>query len=244
MAVSSDIEVAAEGQLQKLAKEALPAVAIPAEAVPFPAPAKTVAPSDAEKSAMRLLAKLAGDVQVTTRRAMTDTELKALFDETEAAKIVAAWLKRRDTAIGAMVRHHADVTAEEQGLVVPRAQVVKGKVLTPATDRTKDGYYQLAQPENPYRVNVPGTGKAWSLEYTSGSTSVSGTTLNELHKAGKVTREEYLAMTEPPRPQERVLSAERALAFIKKNSERGVAILKEITSQAPSGASLYVRKQG
>jgi hypothetical protein len=227
--------------LAELAKAlAAPAPVVP-EGLPFPDPAKPVRPTDDEIVAMRRLPKIStsdGLVQVAERRALTDDEVATLLSEDATLRAVAGYIDRRRKMIGETVRTHADAEAEASGRLIPRAQTAKGQVLTPASDRTKDGHYSVAAPQRPWRLGAPGVGVQWSLEYTAPSTSVSARKLAEMHVSGLLSREEFLACT----ASVRVLDEAKMLTWVRRSGNRGIGVLGQITETGAPGATLNLRK--
>lgn len=181
-----------------------------------------------------------GRVNPESRRTLSDRELTMVREEHRVLDFVSKALNDRVEDLKEYVRTSIDVSAEEQGIAVPKSKVdtETGEVIVAATPRDAKGHYILAKEKNPFKVAINGTGEAYSQEFKKGKVSVDGEKLLDLYEAGEISREEYLAFTR----ETRVLDEGKAGEFIRKNSERGLEILKKITTQGPPSTQLYVRK--
>jgi hypothetical protein len=226
--------------LNKVA-EAMAAVDTPLsdESVEFPALPEPRELSSAVRQAMSMLPDCYGAVNPTDRRTLSEDELTDLYREHEYLREAGAAIASRAKDIREIVLTHMDVRAEVENRAVPRSVVRGGKTIVPATPRDKDGHYLLATPQNPEQVKVPGTGKAYSAEYRNGKVTVNADDmLLALHEADKISRSEYLAFTR----EVRVLDERGATDFINDSPERGLEILRDITSHVAPGMNLNVRK--
>jgi hypothetical protein len=220
--------------LNDLAAQVVP-VPVP-EAVPvalaFPPIPEQPELKEAERAALDTLPNIFAAVRVKTRRSLAKHERRALMQETLVLAAIAKMAKDRTEAIKELARTAIDVEAEKAGRAFP--------VDTPehaATPRDQNGHYLLALPEQPERL-VADDVSAWSQEYARGGALPAGSLLAEAYRKGDITREEFLAFTR----EERVLTEERAMAFIGKNPERGLEILKMITQRTAPTSRLNIRK--
>jgi hypothetical protein len=198
---------------------------------PFPPLPAQPELKSAEREALDVLPNIFAAVRVKTRRSLAKKERSALMKEVAVLGVVAKLAKDRLEAIKELARTAMDVEAEREGRAFPAD--LPGH---PATPRDQFGHYLLARPEHPERL-VDET-LAWSQEYAQGSALPAGSLLAEAHRNGTITREEWLGFTR----EERVLNEERAMAFIGKNPERGLAILKMITQRTEPTSRLNIRK--
>lgn len=202
------------------------------DVIPFPAVPRPLVLEEKHRKALALLPKVFGKVVVDKRRRLTSDEIATLHEERETVKTVMGVLEGRADAIAENIRHHVDVQAEKDGLADPET-----------TLRDAQGHYILARPQNPTRVNIPGTNEAFSLEYRSGSTgtaSVDNNLLLDLYESGKISREEYLAVT----AERRVFDEEKATKAVIKNPAL-LDVIKQATVRSrpgKPGTSLFVRK--
>lgn len=212
----------------------------PQEERPFPDLPSPLPLSAEVKAAMLLLPDLFGKVHPVTRRALDENEVKAIGREAELVKAVKAVLEDRDKAIGEIVRVHNDVTAETQGVAVSRPHTGRRggeiKVIVEATQRDSKGHYLLSAPQNPVQVPIPGTGKAFSQEFTSGKISYNEDALQALVDSNALRAAEYRAITT------RRLDPAKMSEFIRKHPARGLEVLRRITRRSAPGQSMYIRK--
>ena len=225
--------------LTKLLQELAPEAPAEPAAGDFPAlPAVTEITPEVTK-ALRALPKVFGQVNMTERRALTGDEIVRVSEEAEAIKAVTTPLGARLTVISEMMRHHQDVAAEKASLAVPHAVTRDGKIIREATERVAtgvaQGHYILSAPKAPYETAVPGFSTGWQQRFVPGKPVTRGDKLEALLEDGTITRQEYLAMTR----EVRTLDTDKVEAFVRKNPERGLAILGAITERAPATTSLY-----
>lgn len=220
-----------------------PPAPVPVKGAPFPAVAPVVEITPELTAALRALPKQFGQLQVTARRILTAAEIKQLTDETITLNAVASEIGARKEAIALAIRHHADCQAEAEGRAYPASVVRGGKVLHEATARVgagkAGGHYALASPGRPVEIVVPGYQDPWRIQHTSGKSEMSLPVLEELLKAGKIDRKEYLAMTR----EERVFDDGRIAKFVKENPGRALEIMAAITVTAQAGASTVSPKK-
>lgn len=207
-----------------------PAPKLP-EAAPFPAPAPEVKFTPALRKALGALSVLVGKVNPTTRRMLEPSELAAVTAERNAINDVVKPLAKRADAISEMVRHHQDLQAE--------AAKQAGEGTERVTGGVAKGHYLLGAPEAPFVTPVEGYEDGWRQVYVKGGTYQSASALEDLLDSGKITRQEYLAMTR----ETRALAQDRITTFIAKNPARGLEILAAITKREAPGASLYAPKK-
>ena len=181
-----------------------------------------------------------GKVQPDSRRTLTADEVKGLWDERLVLKAIGDLLDSREEDIKTLVRHHLDVDAEESGRAVSKAVIdpETHKVIVEATPRDINGHYVLAAPQQPERLNVPGTDQAFSREFRTGSISVDADLLLRLHEDGDLSREDYLSFTR----EVRVFDKAKALAAISKNPNL-LGLLAKISRKGLASTSIQARKQ-
>jgi hypothetical protein len=205
---------------------------------PLPEEAVTLVPSvprtrvltDDDRKALAKLPKVFGQVVVEERRVLTGAEIATLHEEREVVKKVTEVLTGRVDVINSNIRHHVDVAAEAEGLV------------DEDTPRDKDGHYILASKGNPTRVPIPGTNEDFSLEYRSGKDNgvfIDSNDLLDLYDDGKISREDYLALTR----EVRVFDEDKAAKAVLKDERLLEVIAMAAKPKAPTkpGTSLYVR---
>lgn len=209
------------------------------EMVPFPALPTAPVLTDDVKKALARLKDVFAVVVPDERRALTDEEQKALFDEREVLKEITTLLVDRQEDLKTIVRTHMDVAAEEAGKAFPVATDDEDGH-HPATERDKAGHYILAAPQDPERVHIPGTNQDWSREYATGSLTFDGSVAEAMLEVGEISRDAYLAMTR----EVRVFDPNKAmLAAQKKDFQTDVLkVIKKGTGYAPPRTSLFVRK--
>lgn len=211
--------------------------------VPFPAVPQTPILTDEDKAALAKLPQVFAGVLVDERRALTQDEVKALFVERETVKQVLTVLKGREDVINENVRTHVDVDQERAGVAVPKDVIRSGKILVEATPRDASGHYIFASKGKPTRVNVPGTNKAFSLEFRSGNdggVTIDANHLLDLLERNEITRDQYLSLTS----ERRIFDEEKATKAIVKDPTLLEVITKVTHRVAPTkpGTSLFVRK--
>lgn len=204
----------------------------------FPAVPKPLVLTDKFKAALAALPDEFGAVQPTERKALTQAEIAALYIERENLKVVLETLSKREAGIKEAIRNHADVEAETSGLAVAKPVYgPDGEIVVEATPRDLSGHYILCAPQNPTRIPVEGANEEWSIEYTSGKTTLSGGELDVLFKNDEISREDYLALT----VEKRVFDEAKASKAILAKPER-LSIIKRITQKTGANTSLTVRK--
>lgn len=233
------LAVKPDAALDDLAAAVVPVPAHIASPVPagFPDLPGNVNLTQEVRYALRQLPGVFNSVNIGERRSLTQDEVDAITAEAEVMRVIAPVLAGRLEVIKEMIRVHMDVTAEQGGHVASSDLIdpVSGEVIVPATLRDQNGHYLQAAPRQPHQVQSGN--KAWSQEYVSGGTSVSGSALIKLYEDGEITRREYLAVTR----ETRVLDNDKFRAFIRKAPARGLGILRQITARRDPSASLYLR---
>lgn len=161
---------------------------------------KVPALTDQNRTDLKVLPEIFGQVQVSEPRALTDTEAKALVEERDVIdRLMLVLKKRKDETLRSNLANHLDALAEEAGLV------------TEDTPRDKDGHYIVKQD-----VPVEGTGRKVQGIVSTGKATVNSADLLDLHNEGILSREEYLALTSVP-PVQRVFDPAKAKKAILKN---------------------------
>lgn len=209
------------------------------EMVPFPAPPSAPVLTDDVKQALARLKDVFAVVVPDERRALTEEEQKALYDEREVLSSIAELINDRQEDLKVIVRTHMDVTAEQAGKAFPVATDDEDGH-HPATERDAKGHYILARPQDPERVHIPGTNKDWSREYSKGSLTFNPGVVEEMLESGEISRDAYLAMTKGMR----VFDQNKAmLAAQKKDLQDDVLkVIKRGTGYSAPRTSLFVRK--
>lgn len=211
--------------------------AAPGVVVPFPEIPSPVVMTDAIQEALNALPAVFGKTNIDKRRTMTEAEILDVYKEHEALKALEDSLKDRRDNLKEYVRTHMDVDAEERNLAVPADVFDKdGNKIVDASPRDKHGHYVLGEKGKPERLNVPGTNKAFSREASSYKAELSGERLTELHEAGVISREDYLAFTR----EVRVFDEDKARKSIAKD-KRFLGLLARITERGGMKSALYVR---
>lgn len=206
--------------------------------VEFPALPTPLVLTEKFTDALKALPGEFGAIQPTERRALSEAEIAALYIERENLKVVLETLKKREDGIKEAIRNHVDVDAEERGVAVAKPVYgPEGEVLVEATPRDLNGHYILCAPSNPTRVPVEGANEEWSIEYTSGKTSINAAELEVMYANGEISREDYLALT----VERRVFDEKKASEAILKQPSR-LQIIKRLTKKTGANTSLTVRK--
>jgi hypothetical protein len=215
------------------------AVELP-ETIELPALPKKIELVPAVKQAMDGISTLFCMVVPETRRTLTEQELKTLHLERTAIKLITGALTGREEAIKETVRNHMDEDAIAKGVGVRKALVdsATGEVIVEATPRDVHGHLVTATAQKRDEVQIPGTDQVFVREYRAPQTTVSVEDLFDLVADGKVTKDEYLAMTR----QTRVISEDKVWDFVKRNPERGLEILGSITKHGLPSTAFNVRK--
>lgn len=178
-------------------------------------------------NALHALPDVFGQVQPPALRELTEAETKSVHKERETIKTILGLLGQRDEALKVIIRGHMALAAARTGEA------------TESTELDGAGFPIVAAEGNPQRFNVPGTGKAWSLEYRKGSVSIDLTELERLYNDGLVTKEEYYSFTREVR--ERVFDEEKAFKAIAKDPAL-LGVLRQIVKKGRAGTSLFTRK--
>jgi len=195
---------------------------------PFPQPPAPKAVTDRLRSSLRAVAAAFGGVQPTERRKLEAAEVKSLTDEAAIITAITKPLGARLKDIQEIIRMHGDFVAEDRGMASER---ISGGV--------GEGHWLAATPGSPFEIPVDGYEDPWQQRYVKGGTETSLRVLGELVDSGEVTRKEYLAMT----AEVRVLDETKMASFIHKNPQRGLEILKKISTKGAPSASLYAPKK-
>lgn len=200
--------------------------------------------SEDAKLALKTLIKVFGQVNPDVSRVLTHDELVTLGQEDLSLRIVAETMAKRHEQVKELVRHHADRLAEQENAVVPHEvrglDPVSGEdaVIVPATLRDKNGHYlHSAAPKSPHQIPIPGTSKAWSLEFHGNGVEYDMVDLARMLADGEISRHEYYAMTR------RVFDPVATQVFMTKKPARALEILRRITRLRTPANYLYVRNQ-
>lgn len=195
------------------------------EPKPLKAPA-SVSMTDGLVAALTVLPAVFAKRQVTEIRQLTSEELEALGEEQLTIDAIMRPLKARFEVIKENVRHHLD----QRGAA--------GDRVTSETEVDANGHYVFARPQQPDILAIPGTGKVWSNQYSSGSVQIDGGKLLDMYESGAITREQYLAFTK----EVRVFDETKAFASMAKDPSL-IGVFKNIIKKGRAGSALYVRNQ-
>lgn len=199
-------------------------------AVAFPKLPKPTELTPPAKLALTRVNLVFGMTRIHDRRTLSLPEMEKLSDEADVLNVLAKVLKDRLEEIKETVRVHMDVEAEKAGIAVP-----KGKK---ATQRDRRGHYLLATPGVAWEMILKGFSKGWSQTFTSGSVKTEPTPeqVQALLDSGAITREEYLAVTRSTRTFDPL----RLSSFIRRHPERGLGILKALTTREDPNSALHL----
>jgi hypothetical protein len=201
----------------------------------FPALPKAVELTSDARAALLNVSAVFGQFQLGERRELTADELALITRENKVISDILTPLSDRAGVISEMIRVHMDVEAERQhgkaGTAIRKAaRILGGKF---------KGHYLLATKGRPHKVEVNGFENSWEQRYTDGGTDIRPDLLPQLAKDGKITHEEYLALTRSAR----AWAEDRVARFIEANPERGLEILAAITVRKDPGAQLVSPKR-
>lgn len=200
--------------------------------------------SEDAKLALKTLTKVFGQVNPASGRVLAESELTILGQEDLALRIVAETLSKRHEQVKTIVRAHACAAAERDNKVVRHE--VRGvkpgeeeeSVIVEATPRDEKGFYLLSTaPKQPYQIPIPGTSKAWSLEYHGNGVEYDMPDLARMLAEGEITRSEYNSLTT------RVFDPVAAGVFMLRKPARAIEILRRITRLRAPSNYLYVRNK-
>lgn len=202
-----------------------------AQDAPFPAAPPKVNITAGLKAALKKLPSVFGVVTPTEHRKLEQDELKRLTEEVVAIETIKTQLGDRLEAAKEAVRHHLDFLAVEGA--------ADGQELLRVAEGVAKGHVIIAKKNDPYKLPVEGAEDPWEQRYVAGKTTVSGAQIPALEKDGTITRAEALACTR----EVRAFDEDKLAALIRKNPERGVEILRLLTSASAPSASLYAPKK-
>jgi hypothetical protein len=214
------------------------AVAVSAEAAPWPALPKHIELTEECRRAMDALPGVFGKVELgDKRRSLTAAELKLLTSEVTVIGLISKVLGPRLDAIKETIRVHMDVDAEERGVAVARQLAdAGGTVIVAATPRDQSGHYLLAGPGKPHEIPVGSV--VWQQQYSAGAAKPNDAELKAALDAGDIDRKTWLAITR----EVRKFDAVKFSAFLRKNPRDGLRVLRRITRKGRPQASLYLRE--
>lgn len=174
--------------------------------------------------ALGVLHAVFGRVNPENVRQLTDAENADLLEENRTIDTVIKALTDRLEATKMIARNHMHMTALAEGRV---------PVLDDEIDQR--GHVLVARPGEPYKVPVPGTDKAWSLQYVAPRVEIDETLLKQLQETDPKA---YLALTR----QVRVFDEEKAIQSIRKNPGL-LQTVHKLIKKGRASTSLFVRKQ-
>jgi hypothetical protein len=202
-----------------------------AQDAPFPAAPPKATITTALRAALKKLPAVFGAVMPTEHRKLELDELKRLTEEAIVIETIKGQLEPRLEAAKEAVRHHMDFLGADA--------LLDGEELLRVAEGIARGHAIVAKPGSPFRISVEGAEDPWEQRYVAGKTTVSGAKISNLEKEGFITHAEALACTR----EVRVFDEGRLAAFLRKNPERGVEILRMITTVSAPSASLYAPKK-
>jgi hypothetical protein len=202
-----------------------------AQDAPFPAAPPKVNITAGLKAALKKLPSVFGVVTPTEHRKLEQDELKRLTEEVVTIETIKTQLGDRLEAAKEAVRHHLDFLAVEGA--------ADGQELLRVAEGVAKGHVIIAKKNAPYKLHVEGAEDPWEQRYVAGKAAVNGSRIPGLEKDGVITHAEALACTR----EVRVFDEDKLAALIRKNPERGVDILRLLTSVSAPSASLYAPKK-
>ncbi len=226
MTTPSELEAVAPGVL-KLARQGKPlheimevllagANPVPSrsdESPPLPSPIGEL--SEDARLALKTLPSVFGQVNLGSRRVLTEEERQTLGQEDLALRIVLKDLAERHELIKEIIRIHADAVAEAEGAAN-------------SSDRDEKGHYLHATaPKDSLRIPIPGTRKAWSLEYHGNGVEYDMPDLLRMMAEGDITRAEFRKFVRYE------FDPQRASAFMNANPARALQILRKTVCPQP-----------
>ena len=197
---------------------------------PFPKAPPKVNITAALKAALRKLPSVFGAVTPTEHRRLEKDELIRLTEEVVTIETIKTELADRLEAAKEAVRHHMDFLGED--LLPEDAELLR------VAEGVAKGHVIVAAQGAPFKIAVDGFTDPWEQRYVSGKTSVSGSGIPKLEKEGALTHKEALAITREVRAFDEAKLAD----FIRKNPERGLEVLRMLTTVSAPSASLYAPK--
>lgn len=156
--------------------------------------------TDAHIKALSHLPEVFAKVKVTEPRRLTHDEIVTLIDERETIDTLLGVLKKRkDETLRENLAYHLDRVAEDE------------EIVTEHVETNDAGHYLIKQD-----LVVDGTGKKVQAIVSEGKPVVDSARLEDLHRAGLISRADYLQITSPPAVT-RVFDAEKARRAILKD---------------------------
>jgi len=198
--------------------------------VPLPEAAPAASLTDKFKAALKKLPSVFASVMPTEPRKLEEAELTRITDEYLTLEAVADEIVKRQEAIKETIRHHQDAVALENG---------KARDSDRIADGAARGHLLAAGPGEPFKTPVKGFSDPWRQQRTSGAVTISEADLYRMFDEMQITRAEFLACTRQVRKFDEMCMS----AFIRKDPQRGLEILRSITKTSAPGASLYSPKK-
>jgi hypothetical protein len=217
---------------------------LPTEDRVEPKPVNLPAISDEQRQALADLPDVYGSVVPSRVRPLTKPELAKLYAERRVVAVIENLVKsRKGIGINETIHSHLDKVAEKEGRAHPEAvtEVVGDEevVVVPATPRDANGHY-LLEGEAP----VDGTGEKFSRELRGGGFEISSAALHAAYKAGKITAEQFKALTSVPvvPAPPRVFDEAKAAQAVTKDPSLLLVLAEHGTVPKPTTTAIYVRK--
>lgn len=215
----------------ELAKDSLPAAPEPK------APGKVPELSPAVLEALNELPGLWEAVVIPSApRKLTAPESAALARLRECIDVISGPLaKAKSEVIRDVVHDHLDADAEAKGLAFPAEEEDEDLgIVHEATPRGANGHYLLKQVDA-----VPGTGKRWERRVSKGAVTMSAARIQAAYEGGRLTREQYLAVTSVPEVP-RTFDPQKAVKAVVKDPAL-LALLSEVGTEVSVGStSIYL----
>ncbi|MFF7198203.1 hypothetical protein ACFZAM_31405 [Streptomyces sp. NPDC008079] len=189
-----------------------------------------VALSEDVQRALELLPVVFGQVKTpASRRVLNQSELAKFADEKTIIDTIQKALKARLAEMTATISVHFDVAAEKSG---------KAKKSTP---RDGNGHYQIAVPGSPEEAPISDRASTWFRQRVSDKTVFVQDLLEKALLDGKITRADYLAVTEPVKG--RVVSEEKInkLFLSAKGRDRAQKVIKVAGKVVRGTNSIHLR---
>lgn len=170
--------------------------------------------------ALKQLPEIFGQVNPDTPRILTRDELLKLASERRTiSTLVAVLNKRKDEEIREITSTHLDLV-EERDRGARRADLVDddGRVVSTASELDARGHYAIKS-----EVPLPEIGMKINRTVTRRSAEISAARLKEAEEEGRITHEDYLALTS----QVRVFDPEKARSRMAKLPLETIKVLRE-----------------
>ncbi|WP_428957799.1 hypothetical protein [Streptomyces sp. cg35] len=164
-----------------------------------------------------------------SKRALTKPELAALLEEKQLIDAVEKAIKKRKSRLHSIISDHFDRVAE-------RRKLAGEDTLTDAK-----GHYLIASKGSPEEAPIEGSGRYFTRERASDTTTFSMSALLEGVASGEISRADYLACTRPVRTREIDEDKLSRMLVSKKLRPRAQALISKIGVVKRGGLSINLR---